>query len=200
MGKPASGKKGTVDGTKDLDLYFIAIVPDLELQTRVTALKNEIAEKYGSKHALRSPPHITLQMPFKWKAGRQNDLIQVLEKFSKDENSFEVGLNGYACFEPRVIFIDVKGNPKLISLQQNVSKLMRRELGIFNANYKDRSFHPHMTVALRDLRRAMFKEAWADFSMRKFVARFSVSSISLLKHHGHGWEVFKELKFSKDFH
>ena len=41
-------------------------------------IKQEFANRFNSKAALRSPPHITLHMPFKWKEEKEVKLIDVL--------------------------------------------------------------------------------------------------------------------------
>jgi hypothetical protein len=47
-----------------LRLYFIAHVPEEPVFADLMALKTAVRDLYGSKAALRSPPHITLHMPF----------------------------------------------------------------------------------------------------------------------------------------
>lgn len=44
--------------------YFLAIVPDEAICDEVTILKEQLRDSFGLKYALRSPPHITLKMPF----------------------------------------------------------------------------------------------------------------------------------------
>ena len=36
-------------------LYFIAVVPPSKIQDEITQLKNEVADKFGSRHALNAP-------------------------------------------------------------------------------------------------------------------------------------------------
>lgn len=67
------------------------------------------------------------------------------------------------------------------------------ELNLFNADYKELAFHPHLTLAFRDLKKPEFYKAWEEFKDRKFNAGFVVNSISLLKHDGMQWQLFKEL-------
>ncbi|WP_424962768.1 RNA 2',3'-cyclic phosphodiesterase [Ekhidna sp.] len=170
-------------------LYFIAVVPPQEIQEEITALKHEIAEKYGSKHALRSPPHITLHMPFKWKDKRFDELAEVMKNLNSDLEPFEVELKNFDFFEPRVVFVSVVENAKLEELQKRVVDACRRELKLDNANYKDRPFHPHVTIGFRDLKKAMFYEAKKEFDNREVNSQFSVNEITILKHDGKKWNV-----------
>ena len=140
-------------------VYFLAIVPPQKVQAEVTQLKVLIAERFNSKHALKSPPHITLHMPFKWKDSKKEQLKSALRKINKEAVSFSVELNGFNYFEPRVIYVDVMKNKELNELQKRVVEVCKKELKLNNANYKDRPFRPHMTIGFRDLRKPQFFEA-----------------------------------------
>ena len=50
---------------RDDILYFIALIPGKELKEKVRAVKERMKADYNAGHALKSPAHITLQMPFK---------------------------------------------------------------------------------------------------------------------------------------
>lgn len=60
-------RQGRVKTSMSDALYFIALVLPSPLYEEVTRLKEYFRDRYNSKAALRSPPHITLHMPFKWK-------------------------------------------------------------------------------------------------------------------------------------
>jgi len=168
-------------------LYFIAIVPPVDIQQEITALKHEIAEKYGSTHALNSPPHITLHMPFKWKDKRYDELVEVMKNLNAEMEPFEVRLKGFDFFEPRVVFVNVVENEKLNQLQKKVVEACRKQLKLDNANYKNRPFHPHVTIGFRDLKKAQFYEARKDFEERVASFEFRVEEITLLRHDGKRW-------------
>ncbi|MEQ9466987.1 MAG: 2'-5' RNA ligase family protein [Ekhidna sp.] len=170
-------------------LYFIAIVPPADIQDEITKLKHEVADKYDSKHALRSPPHITLHMPFKWKDKRFFELEGVMKKLNDGLNPFRTELKGFDFFEPRVVFVNVVDNEDLNQLQKQVVDLCRKELKLDNANYKNRPFHPHVTIAFRDLKKPIFYEAKKEFELRKVGFEFRVEKVALLKHDGMKWNV-----------
>lgn len=173
-------------------LYFIAAVPPADIQQRVTALKLEIAEKYGSRHALKSPPHITLHMPFRWKDTRWEELNACMRAINEGLTAFEVQLRHFGFFAPRVVFVDVVKNPELGALQKRVVSAVRSHLKLTNANYRDLPFHPHMTIAFRDLKKADFFQAQEEFAQRPFEAAFQVSEAALLRHNGERWEVVSD--------
>lgn len=171
-------------------LYFIALLPDSTIYQEVMTFKEEVASSFGSKAALRSPPHITLHMPFKWKEGKEDVLRQMLRNFSFNY-PYDVALNGFGAFPPKVIFVDVVQNETLNLFQKQLAQHIRTQLNIFNSDYKDRPFHPHMTIAFRDLKKARFKEAWNHFDDIGYKATFQVKGFHLLKHDGKRWNEFE---------
>ena len=173
--------------------YFIAIVLPQPYYDQATELKIHFKDHFRSKASLNSPPHITLHMPFEWRSDRENDLIQTLEKFSAKLSPAEVKLENFNCFEPRVIFINVFHSKELNDLQHQLRQFCKRELGLFNADYKDLPFHPHVTLAFRDLRKPEFIKAWEEFRTGKFEGAFLATQICLLKHEDGKWNVFREL-------
>lgn len=178
---------------KPENLYFIAIVPPKPVYEQALVLKHHFKDHYNSKAALNSPPHITLHMPFKWKEGKEGELMNTLETFACKQEPFELRFAGFRTFEPRVIFIDVMKDETLTSLQKSLKRFCKTELNLFNADYKELAFHPHLTLAFRDLKKPEFYKAWEEFRDKKFEAAFTVDSIALLKHDGKEWKVFKNL-------
>jgi len=173
--------------------YFLAVVPPSPIYEEALAMKNFFKDHYNSKASLNSPPHITLHMPFRWREDKENDLVEKLELFKAKLQPFVLGLRNFNSFPPRVIFIDVVPNEKLIELQRKLMKFCKKELNLFNAEYKDQPFHPHLTLAFRDLKKSIYAEAWQEFSKKQYTAEFLVNSISLLKHSGRVWQPFKEI-------
>lgn len=173
---------------KPASLYFIAIIPDQKVRDEITSLKHEAAEKFDSKAALRSPPHITLHMPFRWKDAKQEVLLAKLQQFRFPSYPLKVELKNFAFFPPRVVYINVEKSEMLGQLQNQLTTHMRRELNIFNADYKDRAFHPHMTIAFRDLKKSRYTEAFDYYSNKNYEALFEINNICLLKHDGKKWD------------
>ncbi len=170
-------------------IYFIAIVPPRAIQEEITQLKVLMAERFNSKHALKSPPHITLHMPFKWKKSKWEILKSTIEKINSEIEPFEIELDGFAFFEPRVVYVDVEENQPLIDLQKAVVEEVRKKLKLDNANYKNRPFKPHMTIGFRDLRKPDFYLAKEYFHKREFKVKFKVDSLRLLKYDGSKWDL-----------
>ena len=169
--------------------YFIAIVPPSPYLEQAQELKNHFKGQYQSKASLNSPPHITLHMPFEWPASKGDKLVEALQTFSSSEASVKVDFNNFGCFSPRVIFMQITPTPELTALQHHLRRFCKTELGLFNADYKDLPFHPHITIAFRDLKKWAFEKAWEEFKDKKFEGGFMADRICLLRHGGGKWRV-----------
>ena len=163
-------------------VYFIAIVPPPNIQDEITQLEVLIAERFHSKHALKSPPHITLHMPFKWNNSKLSLLQSAMKKINNAFEKFSVDLNGFSFFESRVIYVNTVKNQELTELQEKVVDICRKDLKLDNANYKDKPFQPHMTIGFRDLRKPQFLEAKKYFEKREYRAKFETNEVALIKY------------------
>lgn len=179
----------------DFARYFLAIIPPTTVLEEVRAIKKHFHDQYNCKAPLRSPAHITLHMPFTRKEKKEPKLLEKLSEFAVDQENFDLSLNGFSAFAPRTIYIAVDENPGLLAFQKGLIQCAKRELNIFSSDYKGRAYHAHMTVAFRDLKKALFPQAWSEFKGRPFTATFTVSSFWLLKHDGKEWQLHTEIPF-----
>ena len=145
-------------------------------------------DTYGSKASLNSPAHITLHMPFELKENREKAVIEALNELAEGYNSFPIEIDGFGAFPPRVLFLHVVPNDMLSRLQSDVHECMKRGFNVFNADYKKRPFHPHVTLAFRDLKKSAFQEAWSVLKDKGFKASWLAHGITLLKHDGRKWQ------------
>ena len=166
--------------------YFIAVVLPQDIREEVHNFKKRMAEKHHAYQAFKSPAHITLHMPFKWESTKRSELDQALVQITEGIRPFEVVLQDFGVFEPRMIFVDVAENKCLRELRGKALLEMRKR-NVYNGDYKNLGFQPHVTIAFRDLRKAKFYEAWETFKNQKYQRSFSVSGITLLKHQLDRW-------------
>ncbi len=177
---------------KSTSLYFIALLPPQEIQDYANGVKQLFAERYNSRHAQKSPPHITLQAPFEWDKESVTVLEQSLLNFANQRPCIPISLSGFAAFPPRVIYINVV---ELLTLQADLMNHMMRELGIVDLMAKQRPYSPHMTVAFKDLTKQNFKAAWPEFERKSVQFEFSANYLTLLIHDGGRWHVSAEFPF-----
>jgi 2'-5' RNA ligase len=177
-------------------LYFIALIPPAPVAEEVTGFKKEIALKYNSSRALRSPAHITLQAPFWYEVSWEERLTGTLNDFCRALKAFPLELYGFSKFDKRVIYVNVMQNEKLGLLHKDLMYFLREKLS-FPASATSLSFHPHMTIGFRDLSPEMCVKAWEEFSKRSYKANFEVRSLFLLKHNRKEWDVLREVPFGE---
>ena len=155
------------------ELYFIAVVLPLDIREEVYNFKKIMAERYFARHAFKCPAHITLHMPFKWKSTHEGELYRVLIDITTGMRSFEVVLQNFGSFEHRVIYVNVVENNLLRMLRDQVLREMRKR-HVYNGEYRNEGFQPHISIAFRNLRKANFFEAWDAFKNKKYERSFFV--------------------------
>jgi len=183
----------------DTSLYFIALIPPEEVATEITSFKQEIADNYNSKKALRVMPHITLKAPFTITHRQDEEVLEWFQNIKTGVHSFEITLNGFGAFDnPKnpVIFVKPEDSVTMRLLQKDILAEFKQQFSNIPVHFHEEEFHPHMTIAYRDLAYAEFEKAWAVFKDRNYTANFTTNGFNLLKHNGEYWEVlaFYELK------
>lgn len=172
--------------------FFIGILPPKDLQREVTEYKKYIADTWGPLHAFKSPPHLTVHPPFAWPERRLPPLMRSLQAFAAAHASFPVQLKDFGAFPLRVVFINVVENPALKVLFQDLIAHLETSLG-FSDQRNHHPFHPHMTIAHRDVEENMFPSIWRHFNAQTYDRTFQADAISLLESVNGRWierEVF----------
>ena len=160
--------------------YFIAIVLRDEALAEAERIKHDLFLKFGIKGALRSPAHITLHRPFEWSEEKEALLREKLRAFRFTEK-LTIALRGWDSFSKRVVFVAVHADERLGQLHTGLKTFARRELGLLNEWEDERGFHPHVTVAFRDLKNKNFTPVWEFVSSFDFNHEMTVSGVSLLR-------------------
>lgn len=176
-------------------LYFFAVVPPEPLYSEVRAMKEEIRDLFGCSWALRSPAHITLYMPFRRQESEEEQLIASVRRFAAGFGRFRLSLEGFDCFRPRVLFLHVAPSEALRQLQASLCAHLKEAHGIYDRRM-ERPFHPHMTLAHRDVSPACFEEMWDYYKDKPFHAGFEVKGFYLLKHEHKRWKEHVFFPFS----
>lgn len=177
-------------------MYFIAIVLPDELNKKILKWKNFMHEKFGCKVGLKSPAHITLIPPFWMHEEKGQALIADIDVISLSVQPFTIAIRNFSAFKPRIIYVDVVVNEELRLLKSAADKFFS------NTDYKikteSRPFHPHITIATRDLHKKAFHEAWPLFETKKFKAEWGANGLSLLRHNSTNWDVIYASTFKSN--
>lgn len=175
-------------------LYFIAIVLPEELNRRIAKYKHLAEERWNCKVALRSPAHITILPPFWMDETLEQELIAATNDISSAVTSFTITTANFSAFRPRTIFIAISTNDQLGSVKEVLDQYFK-EHKHFKAKPDGRPFHPHITIATRDLHKASFAEAWDYFKDKEFCEEWMTTGLRLLRYHQKKWDVIHTSQF-----
>ena len=95
---------------------------------------------------------------------------------------FPVGLNGFGCFLPRAVFVSVVENQMLSTVRHDLIRTLIQNQIVGPDEQPLRTFHPHVTIAFRDLIRCHFKSLWDEVEHKSFADQFTADGITLLQH------------------
>ena len=179
-------------------LYYIAVVLPSPVADAVRTLQHRAHTAYHSRAALRSPPHITLQPPFRQPLDQVANLKQVLAEFASVYLPFPVGLNGFGCFLPRAVFVSVVENQMLSTVRHDLIRTLIQNQIVGPDEQPLCTFHPHVTIAFRDLIRCHFKSLWDEVEHKSFADQFTADGITLLQHNGKGWSAETDFPFRQE--
>jgi 2'-5' RNA ligase len=177
-------------------MYFIALVFPEPVDAQVKKLKLQMRDRFNAKAALRSPAHITIIPPWWMDPLLEALLKNSLSGLARSSGSFDIDLKGFSSFPPKTLFIKVDKTEELQALYNKVNSYFK-DLPGFGMKFDDRPFHPHVTIATRDLTKAAYKEAWALLERKQFQAQWRCDAISLLRLEEHGWDVVETIVFGQ---
>ena len=120
---------------------------------------------------------------------KEEDVVAAFEDAcSKVKKPKEIALNGFGEFRNKVLFVNVDQNEALSEMRKTILARMSKSLSLeLPEHYK--SFHPHVTIANRDLTRRAFLKAWPVFKDRPYEKTFNKVEVALYKHIDGIWQV-----------
>lgn len=175
-------------------LYFLAITMPDEISKKIIEIQENISTRFGSRASLKVMPHITLKAPFKCPVVTHPIVLDWFENLNIKVSRFDLELKDFGAFHNKnqpVIFINPEPNVTLMKLQKQVLEEFQNvfpEISVMNLEI---NFHPHVTVAYRDLTIESFREAWPEFQVKKFSETLEVYNFHLLKHDGKRWNIVR---------
>jgi 2'-5' RNA ligase len=177
-------------------IYFIALLPNAEVGKEIIRLKQEFAEHYDARQALRVLPHITLQVPFTAKPILENAFCTELTDFAAAQSPFDIHLDGFGAVHlknRRILYIHVEKSPALDALHKKLIGFLRKEFG-FSSMLARYGYNPHISVAANDLRGRELEAAWEEYQDKPFEATFRVNNLYIFRHSGTSWEVLQKCR------
>lgn len=176
-----------------MTMYFIAIALPAHLDEKVKLLKQYMHDLYNCKVGLKSPAHITIVAPFWMEAEKESQLINDLDHLASSFQPFSLTTANFSCFKPKTIFIAVEPSECLNKVKYKADEHFQQK--DYNIKIESRPFHPHITIATRDLFRKDFANAWPFFERKEFKEEWNVQGLSLLRHNKKNWDVIHTSQF-----
>lgn len=175
-------------------MYYVAVVCPPEIDEKVLQYKYWMRQRFGCKAALKSPAHLTLIAPFWLEEDQEQTLKETTKQFQTELLPFEIRLNNFDHFSNRVLFVHTEANESLARLQFETTEHFQQQFPVA-VKTDNRPFHPHVTIANRDMSPSAFLKAWEHFSKEDYAASFIADQIALLKLQEGKWKVIEEKKF-----
>ena len=167
-------------------LYLLALLPPEPVFSHVWALKQEVHRLTGSRNAVRLPPHLTLLPPQRHPDDFEARCTAVLAAFAATQVGFAVGLDGFAWFGSRTLFVHVSESASIKQFHAALMAWCAAQLP--EVTPENRPFTPHLTLATRDLPPVQAPALRQLFATRAFAATFDVQDFTLFRHNGQQWE------------
>lgn len=177
-----------------MQLYFFALLLPEALNAQILPVKEGLWDRFGCRVGLRSPAHITLVPPFRMHPTLEENLQADAEAFARGRAPISLRAAGFATFGKRTLFIDVQPNESLQQLKRDCDSWFSAHHR-YGMSFDRRPFHPHITLATRDLPANAFADAWAYVNTFRFDESWTADAVTLLKHRGQGWDQFRSFPF-----
>ncbi len=178
------------------NLKLIAIIPPEPVYTSIREKQEEIELNWGPKHALRTPPHLTIIPPLLLTANEVGWLYGIAYAIAGMQKPFNLQLKDYSSFKPRVIYIAPVINEALTELQEIWHEALLTKMPHVLEKYPNKPYEPHLTLAHKDVTHQQFDNLWKHFGAQTYEATFEVNRFCILNHTEEGWTKEKEYLFS----
>ena len=153
-------------------------------------------EKYNCMVGLKSPAHITLVPPFWMQQEKEQQLLRDMDQLSDQFFSFQIATDNFSAFKPKTIFIATAQNKNLDAIKAETDSFFRNN-SFYPVTIDTRPFHPHITIATRDLFKKDFHEIWPWFEKKEFIEEWKAEGISILRHNKKNWDVIHTSQFKE---
>lgn len=171
------------------DLFMLTLIPPKKLVEKLEEIREEFAENYNCKAALKTPVHITLVPPFQLEAGKDEELVDKL-KAGEELNRFVVELKDYGSFpENEVLFVSIHPSVGLSVLQQALQDWVYSSFEVSSKYHNHEEYRPHITIGRKDIPKGRFADAVREYAELTFTARFENKAYYLWRHDGKEWKI-----------
>lgn len=181
-----------------MPLYLLCVIPPPKINSEIISFQKDIEAEFGSIHAQKAPPHITIIPPFDCAQEKLKDFIETLESHLKNSTyqKINIQLDGFQHFENRTMFVDVAKNEVFEQFCKSIKQLFNRQK-IIKYREEKHFFVPHITLANKDLKKRDFKLAWEKYKAKAYQENFKLNHLDILYHDGNKWQLDQKIPLSK---
>jgi|GEM_PF-951451 len=174
-------------------LFMLAIEPPADLAARIDAIRQEFAARYRCSAGLRPQVHLTLYPPFRINRIEAEVVAGKLAGWAATQQPFTLSIPGFDCFRRNgVLFLALRDTERLNMVYQETVRIIDPHVLPQDRN---RPFHPHITIAKRDIPKSRLREALDEYLPRHFSETFTVDRLFFWRHNGSSWKTMEELLF-----
>lgn len=172
--------------------HFLGVLIPEDLTLTLEDCRRYMNEAYGCKSGYGTPIHVTLVLPFHLPEEYTTaDLVYAIQKEVLPEAAqlkFDAHIDNFDAFGDRTIFAKVIRDEKWTALRDIVlAAVLKAAPGCTKKD--QRPFHPHLTVANRDIPAGVSKDALEVMNELNLVEDFPVDNITIFERKGGKWEV-----------
>lgn len=171
------------------DRFFVAVMADRALAGQIEAFRAWARETLGCRSGQRTPPHVTLVPPFVLPLGSLDGLEAALSAAALAGIPFIARVEGFDSFGERTLFARVVPGPDWDALRDRVyvaASDQGPEL-VTRFPHPRVPFHPHLTIANRDIPPGSARVALAELRARGLSAQMPVDHLALLRFEEGAW-------------
>jgi len=156
----------------------------------------ELCQKFGLCWGLKQSPHITIKAPFD--TDKIEPFVDYLNSLAARTKPFEIKLEGFGYFEPKVIFLDVKENLKLKQLHFSILNYMKEKFKIEPHEFEGYNVKFHSAVALEDVSEEKFFQGKKYLKKYNPRFKFTAKTFGIFYYLGEdaGWIIARRIKIS----
>jgi 2'-5' RNA ligase len=163
-----------------LPLYFVALIPQGDVKVQINNIKHQTGGRFGCRQALKSPPHITIIPPFRLQPERVEEMLAAVRNHFEAPVNLSINFNGLGAFETRTIYLDIIADSGINAYDLAAKQLVSTQPDLFpNVRFHE-AFHPHITLANRDIPPGDFREMMDYLGKKTYPVSCSELSLEIL--------------------
>lgn len=174
--------------------YVIVCVVKGEAGEFNNNLRKELFQKLKAKSS-KLPAHFTIKAPFEYE-GEINELVDVLEVFSKTAKAEAFTIDGYDHFDDRVIYMKVNMSKEAKAVHDKLIDDMSKitYIDFDKKDGKNKVFH--ITLASKKLK-SLYSKVW-DY-VHKYHCEFqgAFDNVRIYRWEEETWKLYKEFIFKE---